>query len=186
MYAYLHLERIAPARFVIFAVLRKEDFPMDQTFFSERQVSVSTTTSFDIRMDVHTLKDGMRKAPPEVSVQTDAMIWLGEAVRSASKGIDIREYIASKSGNPEFVEGLADGRIRLANEMYSDERCIRQLRLSKGLSQDDLAQKAGVLKLYIERVESGRYQPNLQTVKKLALALDIEYLELCKIMEPDV
>ena len=57
-------------------------------------------------------------------------------------------------------------------------RSLRELRLSKMLSQRDLAQEAGVAQKTIVDLELGRVEPHLQTMRKLAAALGVEPLEV--------
>ena len=49
---------------------------------------------------------------------------------------------------------------------------ILELRLEKGLSQEELAKKAGTKQTVISRVERGANQPSIDTIKKIANALD--------------
>jgi DNA-binding XRE family transcriptional regulator len=57
-------------------------------------------------------------------------------------------------------------------------RSLRDLRLSKMLSQRDLAQEAGVTQKTIVDLELGRVEPHLKTMRKLAAALGVEPLEI--------
>ena len=57
-------------------------------------------------------------------------------------------------------------------------RRLRQLRLSKGLTQQDLADKADVDKSTVYRVENLQTQPSPTTIRKLARALDVSPEEL--------
>jgi len=50
---------------------------------------------------------------------------------------------------------------------------IRSHRLQKGLSQGDIEKKTGLLRCYLSRVENGHTIPSLDTLSKIALALDI-------------
>lgn len=50
---------------------------------------------------------------------------------------------------------------------------LKKLRLAKGLSQEDLADKADSVLSQIGRIERGERAPNILTVKKLADALEI-------------
>ena len=49
---------------------------------------------------------------------------------------------------------------------------IRAHRLQKGLSQGDIEKKTGLLRCYLSRVENGHTVPSLDTLSKIALALD--------------
>jgi transcriptional regulator with XRE-family HTH domain len=50
---------------------------------------------------------------------------------------------------------------------------IRAHRLQKGLSQGDIEKKTGLLRCYLSRVENGHTIPSLETLSKIALALDM-------------
>ena len=47
------------------------------------------------------------------------------------------------------------------------------VRKEKGLTQEALATKAGVNRVLIARFEKGRSNPKLDTLKKLAIALNV-------------
>ena len=50
---------------------------------------------------------------------------------------------------------------------------IRTHRLEKGLSQGDIEKKTGLLRCYLSRVENGHTVPSLDTLSKIAMALDM-------------
>jgi transcriptional regulator with XRE-family HTH domain len=50
---------------------------------------------------------------------------------------------------------------------------IRAHRLQKGLSQGDIEKKTGLLRCYLSRVENGHTVPSLDTLSKIATALDL-------------
>ena len=50
---------------------------------------------------------------------------------------------------------------------------IRAHRLQKGLSQVDIEKKTGLLRCYLSRVENGHTVPSLDTLSKIARALDL-------------
>src|SRR6202008_4687808 len=50
---------------------------------------------------------------------------------------------------------------------------IRAFRLQKGLSQVDIEKKTGLLRCYLSRVENGHTIPSLDTLSKIAGALDL-------------
>ncbi len=49
---------------------------------------------------------------------------------------------------------------------------IRRLRLKAGLTQKELAERAGVSQSLIARIESGTVDPRLSTLKKILRALE--------------
>ena len=57
---------------------------------------------------------------------------------------------------------------------------LKQLREAKGLSQAALAEKVGVSREYIARLETGKHDPPLSRVEKLAKALKVPIEKLLK------
>jgi transcriptional regulator with XRE-family HTH domain len=55
---------------------------------------------------------------------------------------------------------------------------LRMLRLASGLSQSQLAARAGHKQPWLAYMESGQREPQLRTVEKLAAALGTEVAEL--------
>jgi transcriptional regulator with XRE-family HTH domain len=55
---------------------------------------------------------------------------------------------------------------------------IQKIRESKGLSQQDLAAKCNFEKSNMSRLETGRVNPTLSTLDKVAKALDVTLIEL--------
>lgn len=64
------------------------------------------------------------------------------------------------------------------------ENLIYQRKL-KGLTQEDLADKTTVGVRTIQRIEKGETQPHLQTVKLLAIGLNVEVNELLSLENPN-
>lgn len=62
-------------------------------------------------------------------------------------------------------------------------RLIKQLRLEKGLSQEELSGLAGLDRTYISLLERGKRSPSLITIEKLTSALGIGASELIKHLE---
>jgi transcriptional regulator with XRE-family HTH domain len=50
---------------------------------------------------------------------------------------------------------------------------IRDYRLEKGLSQGDIEKRTGLLRCYLSRVENGHTIPSLDTLTKIAQALEL-------------
>jgi len=55
---------------------------------------------------------------------------------------------------------------------------IRKLREAKGLSQEEIEQRAGLLKCYVSRVENGHTVPSLETLERFAAALEVPLYQL--------
>ena len=50
---------------------------------------------------------------------------------------------------------------------------IREFRLQRGMSQGDVEKRTGLLRCYLSRVENGHTVPSLETLQKIASALDL-------------
>src|ERR1700757_2395057 len=50
---------------------------------------------------------------------------------------------------------------------------IRDYRLQKGMSQGDIEKRTGLLRCYLSRVENGHTIPSLDTLAKIASAMDL-------------
>jgi transcriptional regulator with XRE-family HTH domain len=55
---------------------------------------------------------------------------------------------------------------------------LRELRESKKLSQGDIEKRTGLLRCYISRVENGHTVPAIETLEKLARALEVPLYQL--------
>jgi transcriptional regulator with XRE-family HTH domain len=55
---------------------------------------------------------------------------------------------------------------------------IRKLRISKGLTQEDLGFESGLTRAYISSIELDQKLPSITTIAKLAKALNLSLAEL--------
>jgi transcriptional regulator with XRE-family HTH domain len=55
---------------------------------------------------------------------------------------------------------------------------LRTLREQKNMSQGDIEQRTGLLRCYISRVENGHTVPAIETLEKMARALEIPLYQL--------
>jgi transcriptional regulator with XRE-family HTH domain len=55
---------------------------------------------------------------------------------------------------------------------------LRELREAKKLSQGDIEARTGLLRSYLSRVENGHTVPSIETLEKLAAALEIPLYQL--------
>lgn len=63
-------------------------------------------------------------------------------------------------------------------------RALRRRRVNAGWSQEKLALEAGVARVFVSWMETGRKQPTFQTMLKLSAALNCSAAEL--VMEAEV
>jgi transcriptional regulator with XRE-family HTH domain len=57
-------------------------------------------------------------------------------------------------------------------------RRIKELRAKRHLSQRELAERAGINRVYLARLELGQQDPTLATLEKLAAALGVKVARL--------
>ena len=50
---------------------------------------------------------------------------------------------------------------------------LRELRKQKGMTQADISERTGLLRVYLSRLENGRTTPSVKTLENLARAFDI-------------
>jgi transcriptional regulator with XRE-family HTH domain len=55
---------------------------------------------------------------------------------------------------------------------------LRALRTEKDLSQGDIEKRTGLLRCYISRVENGHTVPSIETLEKMARALEVPMYQL--------
>jgi transcriptional regulator with XRE-family HTH domain len=55
---------------------------------------------------------------------------------------------------------------------------LKAIRETKNLSQGDIEKRTGLLRCYISRVENGHTVPAIETLEKLARAMEIELYQL--------
>ena len=65
-------------------------------------------------------------------------------------------------------------------------KVLRQQRLARGLSQEELAHRAGVSMRYISLLESRQHQPSLSTTRGLCLGLGISMTDFVQEIESKV
>jgi len=55
---------------------------------------------------------------------------------------------------------------------------LRELRVAKQLSQGDIEKRTGLLRCYLSRVENGHTVPAIETLEKMARALEVPVYQL--------
>jgi DNA-binding Xre family transcriptional regulator len=95
-------------------------------------------------------------------------------------GIDQRdaEDAADSAAAEAFRRRLAAGEEELipaemVMRMVAGESPVRVWREHRGLTMAALAERAGIAQLYLSQIETGKRDGTAQTMKKLALALDV-------------
>ncbi|WP_446904493.1 helix-turn-helix domain-containing protein [Burkholderia sp. YIM B11467] len=107
---------------------------------------------------------------------------LGESAELCAQSSSVDDFIAELE--QDFGEDfLADGRKWVADSFYTDEpRSIAKLRLSKGWSQGQLAQKVGTTQAQISKIERGVQNVGIDTIEQLAIALEVEPTEVFRLI----
>lgn len=57
---------------------------------------------------------------------------------------------------------------------------LREVRTKQGLTQEELANKAGYYRTYVGHVETAKYSPSVHTMWRFAKAMDMDLSELLK------
>lgn len=65
-------------------------------------------------------------------------------------------------------------------------KVIRRLRIQHGMTQEMLSGFAGIARTHLSMIENGSKQPNLDTLWRIALALDMKPSELVAAVERDI
>ena len=99
-----------------------------------------------------------------------------------------------ENGMPRFFRRLAEGvfdedDVRRRPAVHDPPRLVlldrlRQVRAAKGLSQEQLAHLAGLHRTHVSLIERSRRSVRLETLERLARALDIEPAKLLPSLRP--
>ncbi|TDO94226.1 helix-turn-helix protein [Halanaerobium saccharolyticum] len=89
---------------------------------------------------------------------------MGNKYGIRNKDDSFKELIKNRSDLKDTVEGL--------DPVYELRKKILLLRLDKGLSQEELAARAGMKQSVISRIENGESEPRIETVNRIAKALN--------------
>lgn len=128
----------------------------------------------------HTKTSGLQSTeifqPVETGTLSDAVIFREVVVlpKAPIGAIDIDDLVAEFEQSKGKAEAIAKGRQWVADAFYGDgPASIARLRLHKGWSQAELARQAGTSQSYIARLEQGKVDPQLSTIRKFAKALNV-------------
>lgn len=107
-----------------------------------------------------------------------------EGVPLSPSYTSIGKYIETQEKDNARRIALENARREIAERFYSKTPAsIATLRLKKGWSQKRLADEIGTSQPHIARIEAGREDIRLSTIKKLAVAFDIPASEFITIFE---
>lgn len=71
-----------------------------------------------------------------------------------------------------------DQEVKSRNPKKQFGQRIKDLRAERGLNQEELAEKVGVFRTYMSRIETGAANPTLTMIYALADALNVSVLDL--------
>jgi DNA-binding XRE family transcriptional regulator len=98
--------------------------------------------------------------------------------------VDIDDLLAEFEAVPATAKAIAKGRHWVSKNFYKGSKTLAALRLQHGWSQAELARQVGTSQSYIGRLETGGIDPQLSTVRKIALALGVPVAELVESLSP--
>jgi transcriptional regulator with XRE-family HTH domain len=78
----------------------------------------------------------------------------------------------------KFLPCCVQEKVRSTKNTMKIGTTIRGYRLQKGLSQGDIEKRTGLLRCYLSRVENGHTVPSLDTLAKIAGALELPLAQL--------
>lgn len=67
----------------------------------------------------------------------------------------------------------------------ADMHILRILRTAKGMTLKELAKSAGCNDTYLSLIERGLVSPRVSTIEKIAKALDVNVIDLMRLLEGD-
>src|ERR1700742_1357816 len=129
-----------------------------QGFTAVRPVAISSPPAW---ITISTLTPGSRRSPRTGRLPLGAAIAQREAA------------------DEQFRQRMSRARVRLAAEMQDDnQNCVARMRLSRGLSQQRLAELSGITQPHLAKIESGRLSIQFATAVRLADALGVSVDDL--------
>jgi ribosome-binding protein aMBF1 (putative translation factor) len=81
------------------------------------------------------------------------------------------ELARERRGNEEYRQGYAEAR-----RAFLIGQAVRERRLALGLSQTELATRAGMTQPALSRLEAGGVVPTIPLLERISMALDAELI----------
>lgn len=96
------------------------------------------------------------------------------ASRPLTGGVPIDDVIRELERDAGMAEHFRTARRTLGEAMSDGHETLRILRLRRGMSQEQLAQRADTTQAYIARIEASKADPGTDIITRLARALQID------------
>ena len=111
-----------------------------------------------------------------VSVQVERRRFFFRVIQASSNRYEVPWDRVLHEAEPAYrhFRGLGSS----SKTTHNVAATIRKLREAKGLTQDQLAGAAGMLRSNISRIEGAKHRPTLETLEKIAKALKVSLVEL--------
>jgi transcriptional regulator with XRE-family HTH domain len=90
----------------------------------------------------------------------------------------VPERVNYAANNTKIPAYKCTGESAVQSKVMKIGTTIRGYRLQKGLSQGDIEKRTGLLRCYLSRVENGHTVPSLDTLAKIAGALELPMAQL--------
>ena len=127
--------------------------------------------------------------PPPQSAPAN-VIWLECAVQPESPlpdgFVSIDDVVADFERDDAGKAAMAEARRYVGEVFYRQQKpSLATYRLARGWSQKRLAQELGTSQPHVARLEAGRSDPQISTVRRLSAVLGISLDECLRAFEPD-
>jgi transcriptional regulator with XRE-family HTH domain len=84
-----------------------------------------------------------------------------------------QKIVLAQTSSSDYHSGTPNGSISKRIPGMNIGATIRTYRLQKGMSQGDIEKRTGLLRCYLSRVENGHTIPSLDTLAKIAHAMEV-------------
>ena len=144
--------------------------------------SLPSTTSWAFPATAEAVRAAVAVSSRDVIIRADFSPSLDAAPLPAGFE-DIADVVAEAERDPARRVALEAGRRIVAERHYAGATSLAALRLRRGWSQRMLADKSGLQQPHIARLESGRNDPSLATMRRLAQALGVTLGEMVEALD---
>ena len=144
------------------ALKNDRQFEQRQKAFRQWLSSLPSETAEDL---VELFRQHSEELDPEI--KSDIAQTIQEILMPDMLNVELRKEFELGKESPEVRDRLSKYRMRVGDQ-------IVHWRKERELSQEALADMAGISQSHICRLETGVHVPTFETIEKIAVALDIE------------